>query len=73
MKTPRARVACPDCGHEEAFESLAEARRWIDEHERETGHDPVWELGEMASGVERAGASAGVCGIPGSDGEFGPR
>lgn len=71
MTTIRATVTCPDCDHEETFESLGAARQWIDDHERETGHDPVWELGELASGVERAGASAGVCGIPGSDGKFG--
>lgn len=73
MTSPRATVSCPACGHEETFESLADARAWIDDHERETGHDPTWELGELSPGVERAGASAGVCGIPGSDSPFGPQ
>lgn len=63
----RASVWCPGCGFEGTFDSLPAAREWIDDHERQAGHDPVWEIDGMASGVERAGAAAGVCGIPGSD------
>ena len=60
----RARVLCPGCGFEGAFDSLSAAREWIDDHERETGHDPSWEITGIATGVERAGSAAGVCGIP---------
>lgn len=67
---PPATVRCPDCGFEGAFDSLGDARAWLDDHERETGHDPTWELAELSPGVERAGAAAGVCGVPDSVGEL---
>ncbi|WP_340099736.1 DUF7542 family protein [Salinibaculum salinum] len=66
MTAQRATVTCPDCALEEAFEKLQAARACIERHRRETGHDPVWDLAPLSSGVERAGEAAGVCGIPGS-------
>ncbi|WP_396610259.1 hypothetical protein ACH9L7_08320 [Haloferax sp. S1W] len=64
MTTPRATVRCPDCGLEETFSKLASARERIEEHREETGHDPDWQLGRFAPGVEQMGDEAGVCGIP---------
>jgi hypothetical protein len=57
-----ARVTCPACGRTESFDTLAAARTHIEAHRAETGHDPTWELGRLAAGVERAGATATVCG-----------
>lgn len=65
MADTRATVTCPDCDLEEAFDKLATARARIEEHRTETGHDPTWELGQLDSGVERAGDDAGVCGRTG--------
>ncbi|MFW5911517.1 MAG: DUF7542 family protein [Halolamina sp.] len=58
-------VSCPDCDVREQFDSLGEAREFVETHRIETGHDPDWELPVLASGVERAGDEAGVCGRPG--------
>ncbi|ELZ85505.1 hypothetical protein C453_06808 [Haloferax elongans ATCC BAA-1513] len=63
MTTPRATVHCPDCGLEETFEKLAAARKRIEDHREETGHDPDWKLGRFAPGVKRMGDEAGVCGL----------
>ena len=62
MTAPRATVSCPDCDLAERFEKLKPARERIEVHRRETGHDPVWELGDLSPGVVRAGDAAGVCG-----------
>ena len=70
MTTTRATVTCPDCDLRESFEKLGPARACIERHRQETGHDPVWELGDLADGVVRAGDAAGVCGIPGSSDGF---
>lgn len=58
-------VACQDCGFRESFPNLGKARVALDDHETETGHDIDWEIDRVASGVEQAGADAGICGIPG--------
>ncbi|MFW5934322.1 MAG: DUF7542 family protein [Halolamina sp.] len=65
MSQTRVTVTCGDCGLAEAFDSLGAAREFIEEHRVETGHDPTWEFGALAAGVERAGDEAGVCGSPG--------
>lgn len=52
------------CGFEESFDRLRDARAAVDDHRRDTGHDPTWEIHGVADGVERAGADAGVCGRP---------
>ncbi|QLG28297.1 hypothetical protein HUG10_12405 [Halorarum halophilum] len=62
MTERKATVTCPTCGLEESFGTLAAARSRIEEHREGTGHDPLWELSRLASGVERAGNEAGVCG-----------
>lgn len=64
MPEPRAVVRCPDCDLVETFEKLQPARERIDSHRAETGHEPYWELGRLSPGVERAGAAAGICGVP---------
>ncbi len=64
MSENRVTVSCGDCGLVEAFDSLGAAREFIEEHRVETGHDPTWEFGALAAGVERAGDEAGVCGSP---------
>lgn len=58
-------VTCPDCDYSERFDRLGAARAAVEAHRVEAGHEATWELHEMAAGVERAGADAGVCGIPG--------
>ncbi|MGB9957887.1 DUF7542 family protein [Haloferax prahovense] len=63
MSIPRATVSCLTCGLEERFSKLADARLRIEEHRAETGHDPTWELGRFAPGVEKMGDDAGVCGV----------
>jgi hypothetical protein len=62
MSSERATVHCPDCELTRSFEKLQPARECIESHRRETGHDPVWELGELSPGVVAAGDAAGVCG-----------
>ncbi|MFC6989851.1 hypothetical protein ACFQJD_16185 [Haloplanus sp. GCM10025708] len=62
MTDPRATVVCAECALEETFATLGAARTAIEIHRTETGHDAAWELGRLASGVERAGDDAGVCG-----------
>ena len=64
MSNHEAIVTCPACGLEERFEKLQAARARIEDHRAETGHDPQWDLPELAPGVVRAGAAAGVCGRP---------
>jgi hypothetical protein len=66
MAEKHVTVSCGACDLTETFDKLATARECIETHRTETGHDPTWELPELASGVERAGAEAGVCGLPGS-------
>ncbi|WP_137287809.1 DUF7542 family protein [Halorussus salinisoli] len=66
MASKRATVTCPDCDLEATFTKLREARSCIEDHRTETGHEAVWELHELAAGVEQAGEDAGVCGRPGS-------
>ena len=65
MTARRATVTCPECGRREPFEKLATARAFIETHREETGHEATWELHRLASGVERAGDDAGVCGRTG--------
>lgn len=60
----RATVTCPECELMETFTKLREARARIEDHRLATGHDPIWELSNLSSGVERAGDEAGVCGRP---------
>jgi len=57
-----ATVSCPDCDLRETFENLQPARECVERHRRETGHEPVWELGPLSEGVVRAGDAAGGCG-----------
>ncbi|WP_435116413.1 DUF7542 family protein [Halolamina sp. C58] len=64
MSDDRVTVTCDDCALAETFDSLGAARAFVEEHRTETGHDPTWELPSLASGVERAGDEAGVCGRP---------
>lgn len=54
-------VRCPDCDLSERFEKLQAARERLEDHRKVTGHDPYWELGAFASGVQRAGDAAGSC------------
>lgn len=61
MTAERATVSCPDCGLSETFEKLQAARECVATHRGATGHDPDWQLGDLSSGVERAGAAAGAC------------
>jgi hypothetical protein len=65
MAETRATVVCPECGFEETFTKLGAARTALESHRTETGHDPTWEVHRLASGVERAGDDAGVCGREG--------
>lgn len=60
-------VRCRDCALEQSFEHLGRARVVLDDHESQTGHDVDWRINRVAAGVERAGADAGVCGIPGCE------
>jgi hypothetical protein len=60
----RATVSCHDCALHETFGRLGDARSLIERHREETGHEAVWELGRLSSGVVRAGEEAGVCGRP---------
>ncbi|WP_058365199.1 DUF7542 family protein [Haloparvum sedimenti] len=59
-------LTCPGCDLRERFETLRPARERVEDHRRETGHEPDWEIGRLSPGVERAGADAGVCGVPGT-------
>ncbi|MFC3476805.1 DUF7542 family protein [Halobacterium litoreum] len=63
MSDARATVVC-DCGYEEQFDRLRDARSAVADHRDDTGHDPTWKIHEVAAGVEQAGADAGVCGRP---------
>lgn len=64
MAEKRVTVSCRACDRTETFEKLGTAREFIETHRTETGHEATWELHSLASGVERAGADAGVCGRP---------
>lgn len=57
-------VECRDCAFREAVRNLGRARVALDDHETETGHEVDWQIRRVAAGVERAGADAGVCGLP---------
>lgn len=70
MPEHRATVTCPSCGLNETFSKLAAARYYVEEHREQTGHEPDWELSRLASGVERAGDSAGICGQCDPDSTF---
>ena len=59
-------VACADCRFESAYSTLRAARSALADHEAEHGHTVDWRIEALSSGVERAGAAAGVCGVPGS-------
>ncbi|MCF2208271.1 hypothetical protein KVP04_03530 [Halobacterium salinarum] len=62
MPTGEILVSC-SCGFEAAFDRLRDARGVLAAHE-DAGHDAEWEIQRLASGVEEAGADAGVCGDP---------
>lgn len=64
MGRTRVTVRCGSCSFERTHDSLREARTAIADHRTETGHEPDWSIERLAAGVERAGADAGVCGIP---------
>lgn len=72
MADERATVTCPDCDLDETFQKLAAARQRIRDHRIAAGHEAVWELGGLSSGVERAGDEAGVCGREGCGDEESP-
>jgi hypothetical protein len=72
MSGERATVTCGDCEFEESFDRLRDARTAVERHRASTGHDPTWEIGSLAAGVERAGEDAGVCGRPGCTNEDSP-
>lgn len=72
MADERATVTCPDCEFEETFGKLRTARSRIEDHRRETGHDPTWEIHRLDGGVERAGDDAGVYGRSGCTNEDSP-
>ena len=57
-------VSCGACDLTKSFDSLGAAREFVEAHRVETGHEAEWELSRLASGVERAGDEAGVCGRP---------
>lgn len=65
MADERATVTCSECNLDETFRKLAAARERIRDHRIETGHEAVWELHTLSSGVEQAGDEAGVCGREG--------
>lgn len=64
MDRTRVVVSCGDCRFEATHERLRTAREALADHEAETGHVVEWRIGSLAPGVERAGADAGVCGLP---------
>ena len=65
MNEGNVEVECADCEFDGSFRNLRTARVALDKHESETGHSVDWDIERVDSGVERAGADAGVCGIPG--------
>ncbi|WP_440992055.1 DUF7542 family protein [Haloarchaeobius baliensis] len=65
MNEGNVEVECTDCEYRESFRNLRTARVALDEHESESGHSVDWDIERVDNGVERAGADAGVCGIPG--------
>lgn len=62
----RVVVVCADCRFESVYSTLRAARSALADHEAEHGHTVDWRIEALSSGVERAGAAAGVCGVPGS-------
>lgn len=60
-------VECRECAYRESFSRLGRARVALEDHESATGHVADWEIDRVASGVERAGADAGICGLPGCE------
>ncbi|WP_306060757.1 DUF7542 family protein [Natronococcus wangiae] len=58
-------IACCDCEFRESFANLGIARTALSDHESATDHGVDWQINRVAAGVERAGADAGVCGVPG--------
>ncbi|MWV65425.1 hypothetical protein GRS48_11440 [Halorubrum sp. JWXQ-INN 858] len=64
MDRTRVVVRCGECEFQGAYGSLRDARVALAEHERDTGHAVDWRIDEVAAGVKRAGADAGVCGRP---------
>ena len=65
MERTRVVVACDDCSFESTHAKLRSARTTLDDHRSETGHAVDWRIESLSGGVERAGAAAGVCGVPG--------
>lgn len=65
-------VRCLDCEFREEYSKLPEARSALDAHESETDHTVNWQIEKLSSGVERAGADAGVCGRSGCVNEDSP-
>ncbi|GEM_PF-174198 len=59
-------IECRDCDFQESFTNLGRARVALDEHES-AGHEVDWQINQVAAGVERAGADAGVCGVDGCE------
>ncbi|GAB6880595.1 hypothetical protein JCM17823_28690 [Halorubrum gandharaense] len=57
-------VTCADCDYTETFDGLRRGREAVAAHESNTGHNADFEIRQLAPGVERAGADAGVCGRP---------
>jgi len=72
MERSRVVVACDDCSFESTHAKLRSARTTLDDHRSETGHAVDWRIESLSGGVERAGAAAGVCGIPGLADEDSP-
>jgi len=62
----RVVVVCADCRFESAYSTLRAARSALADHEAERDHTVDWRIEALSGGVERAGAAAGVCGVPGS-------
>jgi hypothetical protein len=68
MPSRRVTVDCPDCDLEAEYDGLGPARERVERHREATGHDPVWDVGRLAAGVERSGDRATVCGREGGEG-----
>ncbi|RAW44787.1 hypothetical protein DQW50_12290 [Halorubrum sp. 48-1-W] len=64
MDRTRVVVRCAECRFEATHDRLRTARETLATHEADTGHAVDWRIESLAPGVERAGADAGVCGLP---------
>ncbi|WP_066411640.1 DUF7542 family protein [Halorubrum aethiopicum] len=64
MARTRVVVRCADCRFESIHDRLRSARETLTAHEADAGHAVDWRIESLAPGVERAGADAGVCGLP---------